>query len=115
VVDLYAAHAAPAIEALRKHPKLLWRALRLVTKSILFAQDILRIHTLKGHAVVTGGYKLNEETVREIFEVARELRKLSHNKEFDHVVSRVETITKQIEGMTTKQILDFLKHEKPRS
>jgi len=113
VVELYAAHAGPAIEALRKHPKLLYRALRLTTKGVLLAQDILREHSLRAHGVGSRGMKLDPETVREMLEVSRELRKLSP-KEFDHPVSRIEAIFKQIDGMTSTQILEHLAVEKPR-
>jgi len=80
-VDLYATDAKAAVEAMRKHPKLLWRALRLVTKGIRLAQDILRSYSLKEHGVVTGMFKLDHDTVREVFEVSSELRKLSPTKD----------------------------------
>lgn len=113
IVELYAAHAVPAIEVLRKHPKLLLKSLKLVTKAILFAQDIIRIHSLNGYKVVTGAYKLQPKTVREIHKVADELRKAAPKGQFDHVLSRVEAISKQIEGMTTRQILEVLAPEQP--
>ena len=113
VVGLYAAHAQPAVEVLRKHPRLLLRALRLVTNGILLAQDILREYSLRGHGVGTRGMKLDPETVREMLEVSGELRRLSP-KEFDHPVSRIEAIFKQIDGMTSTQILEHLGLEKSR-
>jgi hypothetical protein len=69
-VALYSTHAKAVIEALRKHPKLLWRALRLSTKGIRLAQDILRGYSLRGHGVATGAYRLDHDTVREALEVA---------------------------------------------
>jgi hypothetical protein len=108
--ELYAAHARTAVEGLRKRPRLLARALRLVITGIILAQDMLRAHFYKG----AGALKLQNTTVREALEVARELGKLIHTKEFDHLVSRVEWFFKQIDGMTTKQILEHLAVETPR-
>jgi hypothetical protein len=108
-VDLYKTHAKAVIEALRKHPKLLLRALRLTTTGILLAQDMLRAHFVKGRG---GALKLRNETVREALEVAGELGK--HAKEFGDLVSRTQAFFKQIDGMTTKQILEHLAVETPR-
>lgn len=113
IVDLYRTHAKPAVETLRKHPKLLWRALSLVTKGILVAQDILREYSLKSYGVTTGALKLDQETVHEILKVSNELGKLSDTKEFDHLVSRIEQICGEMEGMNGREILDFLVREKP--
>jgi hypothetical protein len=103
-VDLYAAHARTAIKGLRTRPKLLLRALRLLTTGILLAQDMLRAHLLKGRG---GAFRLQNTTVREALEVARDLGKIVHTKEFDHLVSRVEWFF--------KRILEFLGAKKPRS
>jgi hypothetical protein len=108
-VELYATHAKGAIEVLRKHPELYRRALRLVTKGIRLAQDILRVYMLKGHGVVTGVFKLDHDTVREILELSAELGK--HSKGLEHLVPRIEAIVKNLEGMTTEQMLDFLAPE----
>jgi hypothetical protein len=105
-VELYAAHARTAIQGVRKRPKLLFRALRLAASGILLAQDMMRAHLFEGRG---GAVKLQNTTVREALEVARELGKLIDTKEFDHLVSRVEWFFKQIDGMTTAQILKFLK------
>ena len=113
VVELYAAHAKYAVEVLRKHPRLLLRALQLVTRGVLLAQDILRDYSLRAHGAGSRGMKLDPETVREMLEVSGELRKLSP-KEFDQPVSRIEAIFKQIDGMTSTQILEHLAVEKPR-
>ena len=113
VVELYAAHAKHAVEVLRKHPRLLLRALQLVTRGVLLAQDILRDYSLRAHGAGSRGMKLDPETVREMLEVSGELRKLSP-KEFDQPVSRIEAIFKQIDGMTSTQILEHLAPEKHR-
>ena len=114
-VELYGTHAKTAIETLRKRPRLLWRALRLTTKGIRLAQDVLRVHLFKGYPLATGIFKLDHDTALEALEVARELGKLVDTKEFDHLVSRVEWFFKQIDGMTTTQILKFLAAKAPRT
>jgi len=112
VAALYYAHAKSAIEHMRKHPKLLLRALRLVTKGILLAQDIVRAHLMRGRAgVVLGAMKLDDETVREVISVAHELAKLSDKKEFDSLVASIEKMFKPVAGMNTIQILDHFKVE----
>jgi hypothetical protein len=111
-VKLYVTHARTAIEGLRKHPKLFFRAMRLTVTGILLAQDMLRAHWIKGRA---GKLTLHNATALEAMEVARELGKHINTKEFDHLVSRVEWFFKKIDGMTTAQILKFLVVKKPRA
>ena len=110
-LELYVTHARTAIEGLRKHPKLFFRAMRLTVTGILIAQDMLRAHWIKGRA---GKLTLHNATALEAMEVARELCKHINTKEFDHLVSRVEWFFKEIDGMTTAEILNFLADKKPR-
>jgi hypothetical protein len=111
-VELYVTHARTAIEGLRKHPKLFFRAMRLTVTGILLAQDMLRAHWIKGRA---GKLTLHNATTLEAMEVARELGKHINTKEFDHLVSRVEWFFKEIDGMTTAELLKFLAVKKPRT
>lgn len=114
VAELYTTHANAAVEAMRRHPELLWKALRLVTKGIRLAQDILRVYSLREHGVITGIFKLDDETAREVLEVSGELARLSPAGEFDQLHSRIEELIRRIDGMTTPEILEFLALETPR-
>jgi hypothetical protein len=106
-VDLYAKHAKAAILTLRKHPALLFRALKLVTKGVLIAQDVLRLYSLKGHGIA-GRMTLKPEIAQEMLELSAELARLSPTEEFDHLNSRLKVTIEKINGMTSAQILDFL-------
>ena len=110
VADLYHEYAPRAVKVLRRHPVLMMRALVLVTKGILLAQDMLRGHTMKG--VAAGALVLDDETVNELISVTREFAAVAPDKEFDQVVSRVEALTKQFAGMRMSEVLKHLKVRK---
>lgn len=115
IAELYQTHAKSAILELRKHPMLLWRALKLITKGILIAQDMLRAYTLKSHGVATGALGMDHETVREVVEVSREFAALSQSEAHSRLALRVENIIKDIAGMKSRDILEFLALEEGKS
>jgi len=113
VVDLYRDYAPRAIQVLRRRPALMTRALVVVTKGILLAQDMLRAHTTKG--VASGALVLDRETAKELISVIRELGALARSDEFDHLVSRIEALTKQFTGMRMRDVLTELRVGRRRS
>ena len=113
-MELYSANAERAIHVLREHPALFTSALRLVATGAIFAQDILRLYTLKSYGVAAGALHLDANTLDEGLSLAREFARLSHNKEFDHMIRRIEEIFSMVPGMTATQVLDVLAVENPR-
>jgi len=105
---LYTAHGEQALEVLKRHPPLLRRALATLLRAAVLAQDALRAHSYSSKEVAAGALKIDATMTTELRALIRDFAAVASKHDFSQMVTRYGAIIDQLDGLTTREILQLL-------
>lgn len=104
----YHAHAQRAVEIMKCEPSLLKRALTVLARAALFAQDALRAATLSSDDVASGALRLDSQMLEAIRALLHDFAETAPKAEFSRVLVWLSEVLDRFEGMTTREIVRAL-------